>query len=247
MLLMYKPLLLNFLMMMKKAILIFLIISSLTMLNNNCFAQACEYHPFASDTAEWQMYSTGEEERQSWRSLGTGLVGDTLIYGKAFKKVYDPSNPSQFLWFIREENKRVWMKQVCLFPFDTVNILLYDFNLLVGDTFKTRWSLGNISMAVTKIDSVLTNTGYRKRWELKIPGGYSMNCSDKDYWIEGVGSYAGLLWVKSFGYCIGEAYEYLNSFKQNDAVVLSPVVNPGSAGIETGESEKEQQREKVRE
>lgn len=116
--------------------------------------------------------------------------GDTLVNGKSFKKVMIAEDELHQEWFfggqfIREENNRVYL----LDSFGEEG-LIYDFNLVQGDTVTINNPLApdGLLLTLTGIDSVETFDGYRKRWKLEWN-----EFSTPEYWIEGVGSQSGVL------------------------------------------------------
>lgn len=174
--------------------------------------RAQTYYPFPSDTAQWSVLKTVIPPSPTPISLSTlhlNLNGDTIINGIIYKKIFksgieDYFTSNQFLkCFIREENKRIYIKYTensIDFP-DTSEFILYDFNLSVGDTFTTKmryidWQIQESKFTILSIDSINTNTGYRKTYKLNWffygttwPIYY---CLDAPFeWIEGIGSQLG--------------------------------------------------------
>jgi hypothetical protein len=115
---------------------------------------------------------------------------DTIIDGKLYQKVFISEDEFQQEWyfygsFIREENKKVYLKE-----YFGEEGLIYDFNLQLGDTVVVNnpRAVSEVALVLTEIDSVETTDGYRDRWKLTndefmIP----------EYWIEGIGSMGGIL------------------------------------------------------
>ena len=83
--------------------------------------------------------------------------------------------------YYREENRKFFI----LTPDSTNELLVYDFNLVEGDTFHVNWALGlykPVTLKVTKVDSVNTQDGLlRKKIRLE-------NGPYNGTWVEGVGS-----------------------------------------------------------
>ena len=118
------------------------------------------------------------------------FYGDTLINDTLYKKVWVSEDENYENWyffgtFIREENKRVYYREM----FQNEG-LIYDFNLSVGDSvfLNNPRAATNLWLTLTEIDSVETTDGFRERWKLE-----SSEYSKDEYWIMGVGSGAGVL------------------------------------------------------
>ena len=104
---------------------------------------------------------------------------------------------------------------------DSVEYLLYDFNLTVGQQLPPTYLSASVTYTVTSIDSIYTAAGYRQR--------YFLNGNNFEYLIEGVGSSAGLL------YPLGplfEQYASLLCYSQNDTAWF-PSQGPGCSIITT--------------
>src|SRR2546423_12671923 len=109
-------------------------------------AQTNVYHPFPDSNAIWNEGSVSNAGCGPFTPLlewySYLLTGDTLIKGVQYHKLMTPfiasncaSNmPTGYRGGIRQEiqNKKVFFVQ----PNDSVDYLLYDFNLQVGDTLR---------------------------------------------------------------------------------------------------------------
>ncbi len=149
-----------------------------------------DYYPFPTNYTVWSVNM--EKFIQD---------GDTSINSTSYKKIYfndgctiSPENTS-YKAAIREdiENKKLF-----IIPQDsTIEFLLYDFNLNIGDTAQilTIGSYWNSNfyplintIQVNNIDSILLEDGnYHKRFRLESLTSYNW----EEYWIEGVGSSLG--------------------------------------------------------
>lgn len=112
-------------------------------------------------------------------------IGGHIYSRISYKK--DPNNKYEEILY-REEDLKFYV-----IPQDSINeILIYDFNLVEGDTFWTNWGWGlndSIGLVVQNVDSITTLDGeQRKRITLENGEYYGQ-------WIEGVGS---LDWVFVF-------------------------------------------------
>lgn len=124
--------------------------------------------------------------------------GDTIIglltYKKIIKKgisspvdvMCNPYSPAPYTnstpsYFIRSAGKQMYIIE----PGSTTEELLYDFDLNVGDTIPTSYTVpAGSNITVTAIDSLFTPFGYRKRFQLS---------SASVYLYEGIGSSAGFV------------------------------------------------------
>lgn len=107
---------------------------------------------------------------------------------------------------------------------DSVEYLLYDFNLAIGSHLPLTYVNTDTTYTVTFIDSIYTAAGYRQR--------YFLNGNNFEFLIEGVGSSAGLLFP------LGVLFEQTASlicYSQNDTAYW-PSVGPGCSVITTVQS-----------
>ena len=161
------------------------------------------YHPLPDSNATWEVsenYLINISPYQvGWNHYEYYIDGDTIINNVVYHKVNDLWNNDVFVGSIREDSsKTIYFKKAdeTLFYLRSIpdtEVVLYQFGRLVGDTIPISdpWTDHRI---ITSIDSILVGSGYRKR-HLVSGGGLLQN----DYWIEGIGSVAGL-----FGSYLGE-------------------------------------------
>ena len=189
------------------------------------FAQTNVYHPFPDSGAAWNTglsYLSGNTgvqcEQWDW------IQGDTLINNMTYHKLYRYKTCSGggppvlmlngYVGGIRQEvsQRRVYFYS----PSFSSEKLLYDFNLVTGDTVKTFIASmqGN---RVVLVDSILLDNSYRKRFWLSPLGGQS-GPLDSAYaaLIEGIGSTTGLT---EYIYVPFESGSWLNCFWQNGTKV----------------------------
>ena len=187
-------------------------------------------------SGEWTNYSTSTRYFEGYLS---SLAGDTIIQGQSYALLaichtwskqttfagqllnainYTFQPPGEFIGALRtDSSKRVWFRKFTdsvffltnfHYPIDT-DILIYDFNLQVGDSVSWKsW----VTAVVQQIDSIQLNNG---EWRRRLSFGLG------DYWIEGVGSTYGLL--SSFlqppllgGY-------WLNCFRENGILLYDSI------------------------
>ena len=208
---------------MKKFLCLFLFASTIS-----AEAQTSAYHPFPDSNAVWNInhfiwWGCGPPTYAMRHELFSYVLnGDTAINSDAYHKIYVPvvqincnfGLPYQAAGYkgcLREDTltRRVYF----VYPNDTVDSLLYDFTLQVGDTVKgilahaeTLCGMPNPPLTIYSVDSILIDNGYRKQWN------YSLGSI-----VEGIGSLHGLLETACQFPDLPEAY--LSCFKQGDSVL----------------------------
>lgn len=138
--------------------------------------------------------------------------GDTILDRITYRKVHTKyGNP----WGIRESMKKVYARD--LQSSVGKDLLLYDFNLKLGDRFEVEGSpgYGGYGLLVTQVDSIVLDNG-EKRKRIVLGNAYT--------WIEGVGDLENLFApVEPVPTCIpcASIVSRLVCFKQQGAVVYS--------------------------
>lgn len=143
-------------------------------------------------------------------TISVKLEGDTLIGALLYKKVYESYDSLNLFWvetgeYIREdEDQKVYFRQD-----NEQEILLYDFNLMVGDTFPIYQGADQCNfMEVMQIDTItIFNGETRRRWTMESPE-LNSNYRVTFYWMEGIGSSLGLFRYMTENYCWWEHYPY---------------------------------------
>ena len=206
-------------------------------------SQSWIYHPFPVDSALWRENS-GDWPCTCCRDYQLTIDGDTLVSGLSYHKLkwhgvihtlpntmygfpYDywgcGSNPmfeylshglapDDYSGAYRED---IPAKKIYYLPSgQSTDTLLYNFNLMVGDTLpKTYNNLSYAINVVNSIDSVIVGSAYHKRFNIFDAGsGSSLSYVSL---IEGVGSTFGLYaqLVPPF-----EGQNILNCFWANDSL-----------------------------
>ncbi len=146
-------------------------------------------------------------KEQLWYICKVGIVGpndttigcisevlkkeDTeILNGKNYFKIMRTEESSLASWeeigHVREEDNRVYYMP----SYDTIEFLLYDFTLNIGDTIKLVNTIyadtNNREYIVTDIDSIDLTSGKKKR--------ITLDSEDPEIWIEGMGSLRGLIY-----------------------------------------------------
>ncbi|MBK9639038.1 MAG: T9SS type A sorting domain-containing protein [Bacteroidetes bacterium] len=175
--------------------------------NASLHAQTSVYHPFPDSSASWN-YSYSNV---CWGIIGNSSIDyynsyfigqDTLINNVSYHSFQVPAFvyqagpnctppgfyilPGKYAGAFRNDhpNKKVYIVPEA----DSIEQLLFDFNMQVGDSLKGFLSIcvpNAVCDTVIAIDSVLVGNAYRKRWHI--------NSDYHVYFIEGIGSTYGLL------------------------------------------------------
>ncbi len=156
-------------------------------------AQEYEYVPFPTENAIWSTFEKFPSNPQPYDKMNIiyALFDEDSIIGnkvcqKLFK-VYDtiPSREGAYLRYLMyEDNKRIFINDLL---FEEDSILLYDYNLHVGDKFEMGLPPHSL-LEVAEIDTIILANKKRKRFWFT-----NSEILDDLYWIEGIGSTNGLL------------------------------------------------------
>lgn len=144
-------------------------------------SRAQTYVPFPGIHTLWTERMGNGEQPASYYCYGL-KSGDTTINAVTYHKLYRSQDTvlseTEFYGGIREEAKRVYLIT------GGTELLIYDFNLNVGDTFHNS-GVGHDGI-VSGIDSVNIAGQFRKRYAFTMADGSNMAWSGS--WIEGVGN-----------------------------------------------------------
>lgn len=162
---------------------------------------AQDYHPLIEPNKMWDMdyYYMG-----SWCPVwfhryfynGNDTLKDDIIYTKIDYFKFLSDHPmycppyycdtvpfTGYLLYEDTTNRKVFIN------YDGEPVLMYDFSLVVGDTFVSQWTTEGIEFLVTQIDEIeLLNGETRKRWIFEDFNGWYGGSS----YIEGIGLETGL-------------------------------------------------------
>ena len=186
--------------------------------------QTSVYHPFPDSAAVWNIEADWPcpQVINLYADFSITITGDTLISGQIYHKLSTPyvvqyyhingcgGEGPGYRGAIRQDKaiKKVFIVQ----PLDTLEKLLYDFNMNVGDTVKGVVESGAlIKDTVQSIDSVLVGSSYRKRWNIT----YGIS------FVEGIGSEFGLVEYSKNGIIGTFPFYGITCFSQN-GVTLYP-------------------------
>lgn len=153
----------------------------------------------------------------NWGGCGTQtfkIIGDTTVAQTDYKKLYVSYDTTLNNWYkygaIRENENKVYFYLYS----SEMEVLLYDFNLNVGDTFiSTHNSIEYqgcpIELEVFSIDTTILENG-EQRQRFNFNGG--------EKWISGIGSLYGLVYVGVYQ-CIIDMYYDLSCCHENDELI----------------------------
>jgi len=154
------------------------------------------------------------------------MLGDTTINGMTYKKLYYINNYDsvyqnlQYYGALREDSlKRVYVLShdiaTAFNISDSIELLLYDFNVSVGDTVKIPNTHANtvVDNIVTKVDSAVVSGQWRKRIYMR---GYGVS---QRVWIEGIGDQKGLFFPYGYEF---ENYRMLSCYEDSNTYWTSP-------------------------
>lgn len=139
------------------------------------------YVPFPTANAVWTERTGNGEQAPSFYCYGL-KNSDTTINSVTYHKLYRSNDltfsEDEFFGGLREDAKRIYLHT------GGAEKLIYDFNLMQGDTFFNPGSGEN--GVVTMIDSVDVSGQYRKRYSFaRLDAG---GLPWMGYWIEGIGN-----------------------------------------------------------
>lgn len=190
------------------------------------------YFPFPEDQAIWNLKYADYWGNQ--HEIRLGIIGEKQIQDKTYKKIYQLADTAlvntggTYIGGLREEDKRIYMRLS-----GEEEQLLYDFNLVVGDSIKYNYgglfsynnenfqfmqSTDSFYRKVTSIDTLtLFDGSQRRHYYLE---GTGLNLDDE--WIEGIGS---SIWVGLFNPIVNDIYTNGDGwqpmcFKYNDEVIF---------------------------
>ena len=168
-----------------------ILISLLFFLSGTLFSQTLKRgksYKIIENGAIWEYEKYCEDLSRSIFSIRFG--GDTIFEGKRYKKVETIDTVfgqlhSSYCCSVREESNKVY----CLFDQSNKEVILYNFNLRLGDFFISKT---NRKWEVVHKNSVSILNESRNEWILRLPiPGH--NNYFYETWIEGIGSLCGLI------------------------------------------------------
>jgi len=168
------------------------------------YGQTNVYHSFP-DSAFWRVDAWAEDNFTGCQEnyyFHYYFGGDTIINGNSYKKLMRGNvliirvggGPLCYIWpwatfsgymgAIKDDS--ISNKAYFVQPNQINDTLLFDYNLIIGDTLN-GFNTGCNNMVVTSIDSILIGMEYRKRWN------FNRCNADSGFIIQGIGSSSGLI------------------------------------------------------
>ena len=212
-----------------------LIIISLILFTDTAFSQLASFN-LEDSVARWQVRQVSKlEPCQKIEKYIYYVKGDTSMGHKAYKKIYVSGHAyleassvldepyCKTTWNyrdiyaggIREDSNRIYYngtdREWPLFIPDTGELMLYDFNLEVGDTLPFPGFESSAKPTIDSVDSVLIDGKHKIRY-----------WSGVGWTIEGIGNEGGLL--ESNGMYL-EAYSVFTCYSENEVPLYSPPHN----------------------
>jgi len=150
-------------------------------------------------------YTPPDHLNTSYETYFTKFEGDTSInlvqYSKLFQST-DSLNSWELVALIREETRKIFIWN----PSSNNELLLYDFNIELGDTSIVTnfqydyYSYDSLLVTLDSTDNIFIEGVYHKRLYVKIQCIYDGNIDIpfQDIWIEGIGSKYGPLMQTCF-------------------------------------------------
>ena len=170
------------------------------------------------ENATWNIGVTGWFQ-PNW-TYSIKMEGDTSLNGLVYKKIFHSYDSLNVNWvetdfLIREDS----LQKVYLRSYLNDEGVLYDFSLVVGDTFH----YGACDIIVSEVDTIMLDNGEtRKRMKVMSQSIVIDSLYDTDYWIEGMGSAGGLL--NHFGlHCSTDHLEFLQCYYYDSELIYQPV------------------------
>ena len=203
---------------MKKLLTLFLLIPACSLFGQNSIT-------FTDPDATWNVASTYPHANPQFPDFVetttkvNGYIGDTLIGGAYWSKMYITSDSSfqsgfTFLGDVKETNGFV----IFLGATGTIDTI-YNFNLNIGDSVAYNFIFGKTYLKVENIDSIEINGEYYKQFHFQEP--WVVPFYLNEVWIEEIGSIHGPLFPadpRVFETEIPDS-TYLTCYKSNDTVV----------------------------
>lgn len=217
-------------------------IISLFLIINSLSIHAQQYFPFPTTNTFWQEQWGTQYQSSDYHYL---VIGDTLIGLNNYIKlesagnVYYNFNPNipQFYnrGYVGAYRNDTLAKKVYYISKDSIDeSLLYDFNLLPGDTIKgymdqlAKDQFGTAFFAVIdSVDSVLINNSYRKRWLYHTSDNWGVIWNGGEI-IEGIGSNYGLLegllpMFDNNGYLVCHSHNGIGIYGSNPCELITSI------------------------
>ncbi len=191
----------------------------------HCLAQVLE---LPTDSAVWH-YSY-EEPGGTIIPVNYSTVGDTMINNNLYTLI---STDFSTLFILRQDSTGKayarFLDPTAYSCTDTNELLIYNFNLNVNDTFISRNCYGDSSVCiVVSKDSILTSVGYRAQLTFTVSNDW-VTCHSGLImrWINGIGNYSDLFYSLTFPLqvcLLNYTFNSLDDAGQNIYIIPNSVV-----------------------
>jgi hypothetical protein len=197
---------------MKKVIILFVFaIWSFT-----SFAQ--DSFPLIEENKTWNVLAVALVGSNFWDTTFTTITyrlsGDTVIGSNSYLKLYETREETPTEWdlmgFMREENKKVWLKEVS----EPNELLMYDLSANQGDTLRVWVQSEEEFLVVDSITEIEINGEMRTKYCLSF---YNYH----ETWIDGIGSDKGIVWSGTTG-IVGGWFRFLCSSLNDELIYINP-------------------------
>jgi len=208
------------------------------------FQAHAQYNTELIDTTKlWSSWRGGSWLPPDYRiSSYHKFQGDTVINQISYKKIWESLDEPQLNWELKgfihsDENESIYVRDL----FDNEG-LIYNFNVQVGDTF-TLYNPFNeglvFEVLIAEKDSTFIIPANQFRKRIKLQGNDIW--AGEEYWIEGIGSSAGILMsgadiVQLTGWAM---YDPLCQWENDTLVYSNPEYNSCFITVSTPEIELE--------
>ena len=179
------------------------------------------YYPLVheDEDQQWNVLYVTEPYHYTWGTEIQFIEGDSIIDGIAYKQAWRKNSDGTGLrikGFVHEVGKRVYSRLLSYYNGEYVlgeEVLLYDFNLTVGDTVVVGEAA--LTLMVIEESEVEVNGTMRRQLGLGFePWPFG---SVYEYWVEGVGSTYGFLNSGSETICGSSSH--LLCYHENDGLI----------------------------
>lgn len=199
--------------------------------------QAITQTAFPTQDANW-CYRGYDDYGQNLGTLCIAPDGQVVIGGQTYTKIeYAPhpyDNVKELVY--REQNGRFYV-----IPQDSINeILVYDFNLQVGDLFQTDWAWSlhdSIDLYVQSVDTVTTLDGVERKKITLTGGAYS---SYWGTWLEGIGSLEWIFVFPAYNGTLSGGFSFI-CHSDSTAIIYPSWADSLDCGFLTNIEEREKQ------
>lgn len=195
-------------------------ISIISLLASNIII-AQEYQKLIEENKIWYVLDVVECIHPCHRTFIYKFQQDTIINDMKYHTSYETTDSTLQSFrniniYLREDTasqKVFWWDS-----FDGKDRLLYDFSLNTGDTIILDLPIiaTQIELIVGKVDTIQIGSSNRKRIKLIKPD--KKNISEEEYWIEGIGSSSGILYVGLNLALISPSYQLRCVFQDNQHI-----------------------------